>query len=116
MNAITQSTLAKPDTSCRRNRSPDTTMSSQNHNMNMNIVKASAMKLLNVNPPSNSIVVSPHPNGVGRIVDQCGRNAQRRLVRFARRPVGDQYQPLQAEPNSARAEAHPPRVISTLSG
>jgi hypothetical protein len=29
--------------------------------MNMNMVKASAMKLPNVNPPSNSIVVIPIP-------------------------------------------------------
>jgi hypothetical protein len=50
------------------------------------MVKASAMKLPNVNPPSNSILVVPHPNRVGRIVHQCGRNAQRQLVRFARRP------------------------------
>jgi hypothetical protein len=81
MNAITQSTLAKPDTSWRRKRSPDTTMSSQNHNMNMNIVKASAIKLLNVNPPSNGIAFIPCPKRVEVIVEQCQRHAQRLLVR-----------------------------------
>src|ERR1700722_16436364 len=88
MNAITQSTLAKPDTSWRRKRSPDTTMSSQNHNMNMNIVKASAIKLLNVNPPSNGIGFIPCPSRVGVIVEQCQRRAQRLLARVVRR-LGD---------------------------
>ena len=78
MNAITHSTLAKPDTSCRRNRSPDTTMSSQNHNMNMNIVKASAKKLPNVNPPVKQHCCSPPvPNATISYLDQRGRDAQR---------------------------------------
>jgi hypothetical protein len=32
-------------------RSPETTISNQSHSTNMNIVKASAMKLVNVKPP-----------------------------------------------------------------
>src|SRR5580704_9363490 len=117
-NAMTQSTLAKPDTSWRRKRSPDTTMSSQNHNMNMNMVKASAMKLPNVNPPSNSIVLIPYPNRVSAILDQCGRKAQRRFVRFTRIPASDLHQARGGESFStgARNGSHPPRVISTLSG
>src|ERR1700727_411426 len=87
MNAITQSTLAKPDTSWRRKRSPDTTISNQNHSMNMNIVKASAMKLPNVNPPSNNIALFPSQSSCDSI-DQCGRKEQRPFVRLSRGPVG----------------------------
>src|SRR5215472_11469145 len=56
MSRITQSTLPKPDTSWRRNRSLDTAMSNQNHKMNMNTAKRSATKLVNVKPPPKSIV------------------------------------------------------------
>src|SRR4030088_1867685 len=58
MSRITQSTLPKPDMSWRRNRSLATVMSSQNHRMNMNMAKASATKLANVKPPSNSMIFS----------------------------------------------------------
>src|SRR5258708_30358669 len=59
MSRITQRTLAKPDTSWRRNRSPVTVISNQNHRMNMKIAKTSARKFVNVKPPSNSMVVLP---------------------------------------------------------
>src|SRR5580700_10679608 len=79
-------------------------MSSQNHNMNMNMVKASAMKLPKVNPPSNSIVLIPYPNRVSAILDQCGRKAQRGFVRFARIPASDLHQARRGEPFSTGAE------------
>src|SRR5260370_15063738 len=59
MSRITQRTLPHPDTSWRRNRSPDTVISNQNHKMNMNTAKTSATKLVNVKPPSNSMTALP---------------------------------------------------------
>src|SRR5215471_14683472 len=56
----------------RRNRSPMTMMSSQNHRTNMNTAKASARKLRKVKPSEKkNIAVSP--GSTGRIC--CGRRA-----------------------------------------
>ena len=53
MNAMNPEHFGEAGQSWRRKRSPDTTIKvSQNHNMNMNIVKASAINSLNVDPPS----------------------------------------------------------------
>src|SRR5271168_1361614 len=60
MSRITHATLPTPDTSWRRNRSPNTVMRSQSHRTKMNIEKAFARKLANVNPPSNNIAVLPY--------------------------------------------------------
>src|SRR5262245_3889222 len=50
MRKMTQITFAKPDMSWRRNRSPNTVMSNQNHSTNMKIANASTRKFLNVKP------------------------------------------------------------------
>src|SRR6516165_10055578 len=59
ISTITQSVLAKPDTSCRRNRSPKTVISNQNHSTKINIEKTSARKLGKVKPPGNNMSVLP---------------------------------------------------------
>src|SRR5262249_33001193 len=57
ISAITQIVLPQPDMSCRRNRSPNTVISNQNHSTKINIEKTSARKLGKVKPPGNNIVV-----------------------------------------------------------
>src|SRR6516162_6385520 len=59
ISAITQITLAQPDMSRRRNRSPKTVISNQNHSTKMNIEKTSARKLGNVKPPGNNMPALP---------------------------------------------------------
>src|SRR5262249_17482171 len=55
--AITQAALAHPDMSRRRNKSPKTMMSSQNHTTKRNTARTSARKFVNVKPPSKSIAI-----------------------------------------------------------
>src|SRR5215831_12020646 len=57
IRAITQIALTQPDMSRRRNRSPMTMMSSQNHRTNMNTAKASARKLRKVKPSEKKSIV-----------------------------------------------------------
>src|SRR5271169_5051145 len=56
---MTQSTLARPDTSRRRNRSPNTVISNQNHSTKIKIEKTSVRKLGKVKPPGNNMSVLP---------------------------------------------------------
>src|SRR5262249_41559254 len=58
ISTITQITLAQPDTSRLRNRSPNTVISNQNHSTKINIEKTSARKLLKVKPPGNNMASS----------------------------------------------------------
>src|SRR5260370_1542904 len=58
IRAITQIDLTQPDMSRRRNRSPMTMMSSQNHRTNMNTAKTSVRKLRKVKP-SARMAISP---------------------------------------------------------
>src|SRR5215469_7259037 len=60
MSAITQIALAHPDMSWRRNRSPKTVISNQNHNTKINIDTTSARKLEKVKPPENSMLEFLH--------------------------------------------------------
>src|SRR5215469_17653829 len=55
ISTITQITLAQPDMSWRRNRSPKTVISNQNHSTKIKIDKTSARKLEKVKPPENNI-------------------------------------------------------------
>src|SRR5215467_11714866 len=59
ISTITQIALAQPEMSCRRNRSLNTVISSQNHSTKMNIEKTSARKLEKVKPPENNMSSSP---------------------------------------------------------
>src|SRR5215467_10592207 len=59
ISTITQITLAQPEMSCRRNRSPKTVISNQNHSTKINIEKTSARKLEKVKPPENNISILP---------------------------------------------------------
>ena len=45
ISTTTQTTLPQPDMSRRRNKSPKTVISNQNHSTKMNIEKTSARKL-----------------------------------------------------------------------
>src|SRR4029077_17375144 len=58
ISTITHTTLPKPDTSRRRNRSPNTVISNQNHSTKINIEKTSARKLGKVKPPGNNMELS----------------------------------------------------------
>src|SRR5215468_6252374 len=59
MSRITHSTLPRPDTSLRRNRSLATVMNSQNHRMKTKTAKASARKFAKVDSTENSIFFLP---------------------------------------------------------
>src|SRR5262252_5591338 len=56
ISTITQSALPKPETSRRRNRSPKTVMSNQNHRTKINTEKTSARKFVYVKPPRNNML------------------------------------------------------------
>src|SRR6516162_5794883 len=59
ISTIIQITLAQPDTSRRRNRSPKTVISNQNHSTKINMDKTSARKLGKVKPPGNNMSILP---------------------------------------------------------
>src|SRR5262249_49698666 len=65
---ITHRALPHPDMSCRRNRSLKTTMSSQNHTTNRNIVTTSVRKLAKLKPPSAGIDCPPYAISKATIV------------------------------------------------
>src|SRR5271169_3647063 len=76
---MTQSTLARPDTSRRRNRSPNTVISNQNHSTKIKIEKTSVRKLGKVKPPANNMSVLPfdgmrRPPSDGHFADAVRRN------------------------------------------
>src|SRR5271169_4970280 len=56
---ITHTALPRPDTSCRRNRSPITVISSQNHTTKIKIEKTSSRKLPKLKPPAKNISAFP---------------------------------------------------------
>src|SRR5215831_20711084 len=59
MSRITHTTLPRPDTSLRRNRSLATVMNSQNHRMKTKTAKASARKFAKVDSAENNISFLP---------------------------------------------------------
>src|SRR5271169_163600 len=56
---ITHTALPRPDTSCRRNRSPITVISSQNHSTKIKSEKTSSRKLPKLKPPAKNISALP---------------------------------------------------------
>src|SRR5215471_2755735 len=61
MITITHRALPQPEMSWRRNKSPHTTMRSQNHTTKMNTARTSVKKFEKLNPPSNSMAILPPP-------------------------------------------------------